>query len=183
MLLRFCRGAGRFPGWQAVTSVYAVAVLLVYGWTAYWIVWELPSWIYYLTLPEILLVISYTMVVNLLESLAVMVGVLLVSFVVPRSWFADRFSAAGSLLSIVVGLVLMYYSGPVQSAESFAYAPLIQMGLLFLAGLGLAILLARWRPLADFLDLLADRARIFLYLSLPFSALALLVVIIRNLAA
>jgi hypothetical protein len=171
----------RFPGWQAVTSVYAIVVLIVYGWTVYWILWKLPSWIYYLTFPEILLVVSYSMVVNLLESLAFILGVLILSYLVPKAWFTDRFCSAGSLLSILLGAVLMKFSARIQAADSFSYTPLIQIGVLFLAAIFVAIIVTRYRLVANLLDLVADRAKIFLYISLPVSVIALIVVAIRNL--
>jgi hypothetical protein len=171
----------RFPGWQAVTSVYAIIVLFVYGWTIYWILWELPSWIFYLTVSEILLVFSYSMVVNLLESLAFIFGVLILSILLPGAWFRDRFSSAGSLLSMLFGVTLIHFSGQIQAADNFSYAPLIQMGIFFIGAICIAILLSRFQPVAAFLDLLSDRAKIFLYISLPVSIVSLIVVIFRNL--
>jgi hypothetical protein len=156
-------------------------VLFVYGWTVYWILWEFPSWIFYLTLTEILLVVSYSMVVNLLESLVFIFGVLILSTLLPRAWFRDRFSSAGSLLSMLLGVMLIHFSGQIQSADSFSYTPLIQIGFFFVAALCLAILLSRYRPVATFLDLFSDRAKIFLYISLPVSILSLVIVILRNL--
>jgi hypothetical protein len=173
--------SSRFPGWQAVTSVYATIVLLVYGWTAYWIAWKFPSWIYYLTISEILWIICYAMVVNLLESLILIFGVLALGFLMPKTWLTDRFGPSGTLLSMLLVGILMYFSGPVQSAERFSYTPLIQIGISLLAALAIAVLLPLYRPAAAFLDLLADRAKIFLYILLPVSLVSLVMVILRNL--
>jgi hypothetical protein len=175
--------SNRFPGWQAVTSVYAMIVLLVYGWTIYWITWKFPSWIYYLTILEILWMICYAMVVNLLESLLFMIGILVLGILVPRAWLADRFAASGSLLSILIAGILMYFSAPIQLEEKFSYTPLIQMGISFLIASGIAMLLPLYPPIAAFLDLLADRAKIFLYILLPVSLLSLVIVIVRNLVS
>lgn len=171
----------RLPGWQAILSVYAIIVLFVYGWTVYWILWKLPSWIYYLTTAEILLIICYAMVVNLLESLAFFLGVLILGIVAPKAWFADRFGPVGSLLSILLGFMLIVFSAPIRAAESFSYTPLIQIGILVLAAFGLAMLLPRYRPASALLEQLADRAKIFLYISLPVSLVSLLIVIFRGL--
>lgn len=156
-------------------------VLLVYGWTVYWIAWKFPSWIFYLTTSEILWIICYALVVNLLESLILIFGVLVLGFLVPKAWLADRFGPVGTLLSILMAGVLMYFSQPIQLAERFSYAPLIQMGISFLAAFALATLLSRYRPVAAFLELLADRAKIFLYILLPISLVSLVIVILRNL--
>jgi hypothetical protein len=164
-----------------VTSVYAIIVLLVYGWTAYWIAWKFPSWMYYLTISEILWIICYTMAVNLLESLVLIFGVLVLGFLMPKAWLAERFGPSGTLLSILIAGILMYFSGPIQSAEHFSYTPLIQMGILLLVAFGTAMLLPLYRPVASFVDLLADRARIFLYILLPASLVSLVIVILRNL--
>ncbi len=171
----------RFPGWQAVASVYAIIVLFVYGWTVYWIIWKLPSWIYYLKMTEILSIICYALVVNLLESMVFILGVLLLCLLAPKAWFADRFGPAGTLLSILLGFMLIYFSAPIQAADTFSYTPLIQIGVFFLIALGLAMFLPRYQRVAAFLDLLADRAKVFLYISLPVSVVALIVVIVRDL--
>jgi hypothetical protein len=171
----------RFPDWSAILSVYAVIVLFVYGWTVYWVLWKLPSWIYYLTTAEILLIICYAVVVNLLESLAFILGVLVLGVVAPKAWFAERFASAGSLLSLLLGLILIGFSAPIRLADSFAYTPLIQIGALSLLALCMAMLVPRYRPVAAFLEQLADRAKIFLYLSLPVSFVSLVIVIFRSL--
>jgi hypothetical protein len=156
-------------------------VLLVYGWTVYWIAWKFPSWIYYLTASEILWIVCYAMVVNMLESLIFILGVLVLGFVAPKAWLADRFGPSGTLFSILIAGLLMYFSKPIQLAERFSYAPLIQMGISFLVALGIAMLLPLYRPAAAFLDLLADRAKIFLYILLPVSLVSLVIVVVRNL--
>jgi hypothetical protein len=156
-------------------------VLLVYGWTVYWIAWKFPSWIYYLTTSEILWIICYAMVVNLLESLMFIFGVLVLGFLVPKAWLADRFGPSGTLLSLLIAGVLMYFSEPIQLADKFSYTPLIQLGISFVVALGIAMLLPLYGPAAAFLDLLADRAKIFLYISLPVSLASLVIVVVRNL--
>jgi hypothetical protein len=121
------------------------------------------------------------MVVNLLESLAFILGVLILGFLLPKTWFADRFIPAGSLLTILLGLMLIRFSSQIQSADNFSYIPLIQMSVYFVVAICITLLLSRFQPVAAFLDFLSDRAKIFLYISLPVSILSLVIVILRNL--
>jgi hypothetical protein len=101
----------KIPNWPAIASVYAIAVIFIYGWTAYWFIWKLPSWIYYLSITEILTLIAYSAFANLLESLLVFSVPLVLAIILPKKWFFDRFVSAGSLLGLLIGGYLIYFCG------------------------------------------------------------------------
>jgi hypothetical protein len=79
----------RFPNRQAILQVYAVISFLISAWTIIAFLWKLSAWLLILNLGEIFTIFSYAMVVNLLESLAV----LLCALTTPR--FPRRFHRAG----------------------------------------------------------------------------------------
>lgn len=163
-----------------IVPVYATIVLVLYGWTILWFFWQYPGWLYFLNIGEILVVLAYSLATNFVESLIVLLVPIFVAFVLPRKWFADAFIARGVALVLPV-LGYLIYLAYQPHTENFDYpnealnlAPLVLVGtllLVFLAG--------RLGPMRKVLEDLADRAIISTYISIPFSILALLIVITR----
>jgi len=69
----------RLPDRQSLLGIYSVIVLLVFSWTLFTSFYKLPSWMFYLTLGQIASVYAYAFSVDLLESILVKAGVLLLS--------------------------------------------------------------------------------------------------------
>ncbi|MCJ7435647.1 MAG: hypothetical protein MUO77_19360 [Anaerolineales bacterium] len=172
----------KIPTGSAAASVYAITVILIYGWTAYWFMWKLPSWIYYLSITEILTIAAYSALANLFESLLIFSAPLVLAIIFPKQWFSDRFVSAGSLLGLLTGGYLIYFSSVSGAAGSFSYAPLIQAVVFFIIAVGIAMFASRARVLSNLIEAFTDRAKIFLYLSLPLSVLSVFVVVARNLS-
>ncbi len=172
----------RFPPSKSIIPVFAVIVFMIYAWTIVHFLWALPSLFYYLNLGEILAVLSYRILVDLVESLA-MIGVLLVaSFVLPPRILRDAFIARGVAASaILIGSVMLFWDRFTAVGLSLAnYAPLwlvVTLG----ATLGLSFLAAKVRFLSAGLEFLSDRFIVFLYILMPLTALALVDVLVRNL--
>jgi len=171
----------KIPNGSAIASVYAVTVILIYGWTAYWFIWKLPSWIYYLSITEILTIAAYSAFANLFESLLIFSAPLALTIIFPKQWFLDRFISAGGLLVLLLGGYLIYFPS-ISAAGSFSYAPLIQAVVFFIVAIGLSILASRVHIVSNLIETFADRAKVFLYLSLPVSVLSVFVVVVRNLS-
>ncbi len=166
---------------SAIGSVYAIAVLLVYGWTAYWFVWKLPSWIYYLSISEILLNVAYSAITNFFESLVVLSAPLLLAILLPVNMFSDRFVSAGSLLTLQLAGIFFYLSSIPEIEGAFSYIPFLLAAVLFLIAVGVSVAVSRVSLVTNIVEAFADRAKIFLYLTLPVSGLSLIVVLARNL--
>ena len=170
----------RLPSTQQVAAVYGVIVLIVYGWTLYWFAWKLPSWLYFLSVGEMLVALAYSMVVNLIESLIVLFALLLLCAILPPRWFRDRFTALGTVLVILSMIALAYYLGAIIALQDFP-PHLRWYVLLAVAGIALVVfLVSRVKFLVKFLEEIANRAVIFLYVFLPLSAISFIVVLIRN---
>ena len=71
---------GRLPERKNILGVYAVIVTLVYSWTLFTSFYKLPSWMFYLTIWQILSVYAYAFSVNLLESILALTGILILEF-------------------------------------------------------------------------------------------------------
>ena len=120
------------------------------------------------------------MVVNLLESILVLLAPLFMSIILPQKWFHDRFVTKGTLL-VVLGLgYLMYFNNHLQYQIPFPVGLVTWMPAIVIAIIVLVFLIDRFRFLDRVLDEVSSRLLIFLYISIPVSLVSLLVVLIRN---
>ena len=173
----------KLPNRRQFAQVFAVASLLIYGWTTYRFLEKLPSWLFYLTFSEILANYSYTLVFNLLEALLFSSLILLLNLLLPTKYFMERFVARGSLLAIFSLGYLSYLALAVGQSkasqfpmELFKWAPLVLLVILIVS-----ILLPRIEWIQKITNEFADRAVIFLYILLPLSGLGVLLFGINNL--
>jgi hypothetical protein len=167
----------RVPDTNQFLPVYGLIVMLVYGWSLYQFIWNLPSWLKFLTLGEIGSVLAYTIVTDLAESLLILMGLIIVSVILPKKWFRDDFIVRGGgsvLYLLILFMVIARNTTPYEQLVSkYAIRGLIDFSFL-------QLMLGEIRLLRKIVSELADRSTIFLYLSIPSSALALIVVLIRS---
>ena len=172
--------SSRFPKQNEIAAVYAVIVLIVYGWTILKFNYNLPGWLFFLNVGEILGVLAYSMVTNLLESIVVLLGVIAAGVLLPRKWFSEAFIARGASLSILVLGLMMYIAGQFSTKEYYP-AEIIRWTPAILVLIATVVyLLGRLQFTRQAIEFFADRAVIFLYISIPVSVLSLLTVLIRN---
>jgi hypothetical protein len=172
----------KLPGAAQLAPVYALVVLFVYGWTLGWFFWKLNSWLYYLTAGEILTILAYALATNLLESLLLLAPAVGLSLALPRRWFLDQFAARGSAFVLPWLIYFVFVASQFVSREQFrqslvtALAPLV-----LVLSVSMVAAVGRWSPFRKIIQDFSERATIFLFLSIPASAAALLTVIARNL--
>ena len=172
--------AKRIPNLEQITRIYAVAVVMIYPWSISRFFWRLPSWLYFSSVSDIAATFAYMTVVNLLESLLVLLAPLFLSVVLPQNWFYDHFVTKGTLL-VLFGLgYLMYFANHLQyqtpfPVQLFTWTPVIAIAILILV-----FLIGQFRFLDRILDEVTNRLLIFLYISIPVSLLSFVVVLIRN---
>jgi hypothetical protein len=171
----------RLPNFDSILPVFAVIAFMVYGWTLVVFLWKLPSWILYLTLGEIFVVLAYSLTAALLESLTALAVLLLISALLPSEWLREVFVVRGTIASLVgLGAVMLYMNRYAAIGYDFINV-LIPWSL---AGLGLTVLAAflagRNRFLVRTAAWLADQLTVFVYLFVPASLVSLLVVLYRN---
>jgi hypothetical protein len=87
----------RLPPKNEIFPVYAILVFLIFSWALYRFFWYLPSWLEYLSLPAVLVVLSYSLAFALFESLVMMGVFLLLNLCLPAALFRRHFVAQGSL--------------------------------------------------------------------------------------
>jgi hypothetical protein len=162
----------RFPSFEHLLAVFSLTVFLSYSWSMYNFLYQLPSWSHYLAVSEIGVILAYMLSFNLLESLVIFISLVLLSLIIPWSWFRASFTAAGSIILLIstCAILLNHYinlSIPVYS--------------LFILLIILVIFLAyRWSRLAEILEAFSERFTAFLYLLIPMSLISVIIVLIRN---
>lgn len=172
----------RLPERRSILGVYATAVFLVYGWTLLASFWKVPSWLYFLRIGDILSVYAYAFVIDFAESLLLLGLMLSVGLLLPQSWWNAQFASKGVLwVTVLMGsaMVRLYTNRSPDSWESIVSGQRLWWGLTLLLALLLSLVVSYVPFLRRGLENLADRLVVFLYLYLPLTALALIVVFAR----
>jgi len=171
--------SSRIPKQREIAPVYAVIVMMVYGWTILKFNYNLPGWLFFLNLEEILSIFAYSTVTNLFESLFVLAGVMTAGITLPRKLFSDAFIARGTSLAVFVLGFMMHTASQFKTKEAYP-AEIVRWAPAVLILIGLVVyMIGRIRFLRRVIELFADRAIIFLYLSIPISVLSMILVLFR----
>jgi hypothetical protein len=169
----------RFPAWDQIAPVYAVSVLVLYGWTLLWFLWKFSGWLYQLTIPEILVVLAYSLFTSFLESLIVTGLPALAAALLPGRWLKEGFAGKGialivPVLGYMIALAFQFQNKTDYPTDLLNWAP----GIVALSVL-LAWTVARVAILRRAVEWFGDRLTVFLYLSIPASLISLVVVAVR----
>ena len=169
----------KLPPLDEILAVYGTIVFVLYGWTSITFSWKVPSWLYVLSLGEIVSIVSYSLASNLLECTTLLFIFLLLALLLPSKWLRDKFIIRASIMTYI----LTFW------AAAFNLSTLIQLpttndlilfAVMACLTLGMAIMIAeRVSSFRKFLFSLASRLTVFLYLWIPLSALGILVVVFR----
>jgi hypothetical protein len=170
----------KIPKLEEIAPVYAVIVMMIYPWTLTRYFWKLSSWILFASVGDLAVFFAYMVVVNLLESILVLLVPLTLSIILPRRWFYDHFKTRGVAL-VLFGLgFLIYLNRNMHADSSFPLTLVRWTPVAAIAILTLAFLVDQVGFFRKLLEELANRLTVFLYISIPVSAIAVLVVLIRN---
>ena len=175
----------KLPKADAILAVFAVISAMTYGWTLLAFLWKLPSWLHYLTPGEILSVYSYSLLTDFSESTLYLALLLLLCVLLPARILSEAFVRRGTALSLCALGGMMANLGFYINNEAGLIGPLPAWLVIAVGAITLMVLLdtlsGKYPLFAYALIGLADRLTIFLYLNLPLTAIALVVVAVRNL--
>ena len=171
----------RLPRWTQIIPVFGIIILIVYGWALMWFFWEVPSWLYYLHIGEVLVLLAYTLATNFAESLAVLCGPLLLALVLPKKWFSDVFVARGTALALAALGCFIFLAKQFTDKDAYPTFWLRIPTVLLVAAViaALVYLCGRILLVRKALEALADRVSIFTYILVPLSLISVLVVAVR----
>ena len=176
---------GRLPDSKSILGVYAIIVTLVYSWTLFTSFYKLPSWMFYLTISQILSVYAYSFSIDLLESIIALTGVFFLEFTLFLALRnRDEFQARSILVVLVVLISSMSRLALFQTyedIEAFLSGELIWWAITLPSGMLLAVFASKSKIIRNILEGIAERTTVFLYIYLPLSFISLIVVIARNL--
>jgi len=169
----------RLPAFHEISSFYAIIVFLVYSWTSVAFFWKVPSWQFYLSPGEIVIVLAYVLAAKLLESLLILLAFLFASFVLPSGWLSDKFVLRSSIVIFAFTFwVTVFDLNSLAQVLTNRDVLFFVIGFPFTAGLG--ILLADRMPLVRrFMAFVSDQLIVFLYIWLPLSLIGILIVFLR----
>lgn len=176
----------KLPSRQEALAVFSVILFIVYSWTLYRTFWWVPSWLEYLSIWGILVIIAYALAFALFESLVLMGVISVLSLLLPRRIFKDQFIVQGSTLSLVLGVgafLIQRNVGVIYRLEleqTLLYPALILAGVILLA-FSFSLVFRKIRILSRLALMIAERMTIFVYLYVPLGLIGLLVVVARNL--
>lgn len=177
----FMKSFNRFPAFDQILAVYAVAAFMLFSWSLLWFFWNVPSWLHFMNLGVMFATLSYTVAASFLEGLTFLVLLLIVAFILPPTWFRDHFTPRGSAVTIsLLGLIMLRDYWIV--SENYFLKPMTTFGLVLAALMAILLFLTvKFSWMAKALSVLADRLTIFLYVFVPLSILSILNVLLRNL--
>ena len=170
----------KLPDRVTIKPVFATAIFMTHSWTIMRYLWELPGWMHYVEAGDMLVILAYSLSSALLESLAILAPLLIMTIFLPKS-FSDNFAPLGSAIVIFLAVwslvVLMSMISQRLSPASFLVWPLV----LIIGVLCLSFLIHRYAVLNKAMTALANRMEVFLYLYVPLGLLSLTYLCIRYL--
>ena len=174
----------RMPDRKNILAVYAVIVTLVYSWTLFTSFYKLPSWLFYLSLGQILSVYAYSFSVNLVESIIALTGILLLEFtifLVLKN--KEEFQSRSIILTTVLLGTSMLRLALFQSYEdinAFLSGEVLWWVIAVPSGLILAVFAPKIKLVRTILESFAERATVFVYIYIPLSLISIIVIIVRG---
>ena len=175
---------GRLPDSKSILGVYAIIVTLVYSWTLFTSFYKLPSWMFYLTISQILSVYAYSFSIDLVESVIALIGVLFLEFTIFLALRnREEFQARSIILAVVVLGTSMLRLALFQSYEdinAFLGGEVLWWAIAIPLGLILAVFIPKIRVVRNILEGFAERATVFVYIYIPLSLVSLIAVLVRN---
>ena len=170
----------KIPRWGHIIPVYAVIVMMVYVWSLFQYFWRLSSWLNFSTLGQVGGIYVYTVAVNFIESLLILLVLLALSVILPSKWFSEEFVVKGSTLTLLTLGGLMVFN---QTLFEDILHPSVLLPKLLAFGAVTAFLMflfGRIGFLKKTMEEIANRMTVFLYIWMPITAISVLVLLVRN---
>ena len=147
--------------------------------------YELPGWLYYMSITNILILLAYMLSFSLVESFMILGFIVLLCMIFPTRYFKSVFIAQGSMQVFIITALAYSLRGRVEyfaAMERWIFAALflVLIGFLVLMLIILSKIFSRFPVVEKWVSSLADRFTIFLYLYVPLGVLSALVIVVRN---
>lgn len=171
----------RFPKLQEIILVYAVNVVILYTFSLWFSFQDFSrNWILYLDIEDILGVFAYIIIGAFIETLLIIGFLIFVYFLFPPSIAQGRFVLYGTILTISFLLALMLRDETLVGISHILKNNNMVFTLFIASALTLSLVAERIKIARSTIETFADRCVIFLYIYLPLSLLAVVIIAIRN---
>ena len=174
--------ARRLPDQKSISLVFGTAVFLTYTWTLFVSFWSFPSWMFFLTASQLISNYAYAFAINFIEALLLTAFVLFLCIITPGRWWLDDFVPFSVIttLCVVTSLTLRaYIAGQAVTASGFVAGERQWFLGSILVLIILIVLTRKVAFLKTMLVGLADRFTIFLYLYIPLTIAAFVLLVVR----
>ena len=175
----------KLPLRKELLAVFSTAVFITFSWSIYRMFFQVPSWLFYLTLNDILWITAYVVGFALLESALLLGFMILLSILYPAKHFKAKFVAQSSLVLLVLTIGALLYQQNIGMLKWWGWLEFLIFILAFIASLTLLVLsfsflFDRLARLKSLMEAIADRLTVFSLIYIPLGVLGLLVIIFRN---
>jgi len=173
----------RLPSRHELALVFAACVFPVHVWTIINVLREVPAWVLRLSAWQLVGVISYALLVALVESVLLFVGLVVLGTVLPRVVFGDGDGFVAQAVMIVLltsaWAVVAHYNTDV--IRLWGLRKFALWGMIYLASLGAGYALVRTvGKVEQVLRAVVERVSILSYAYVVADLAAVVVVIVRN---
>jgi hypothetical protein len=175
----------KFPGWQASLPVFSLILFIVYSFTTYRMLFQIPSWLYSHSKADIFFLASYVFAFAFIECTMLFLFILLMNLILPSQFFRAHFIAQGSLVVTAFtfwALILKLYARGYEFndlREPFEWLLIFALSLVVTL-LAASILMKRHQRIEELIESIGDRMVIFTWIYAPVGLVSLLIVLVRN---
>lgn len=171
----------RLPQRSQTMAVFAACALPIFAWSIIRVLRELPSWLLRLSVWDLVGVLAYTQAFALIESVVLLVGILVLSILLPARLLRDELVPVATALVLLASfwMILIHFYG--ERLRDLGAPILLVTVFLILASLLITYALTlRNQRLSQVVSLFNERLSMLSYLYLSIGTLSLLVVLLRN---
>jgi hypothetical protein len=175
----------KLPTRQEVFAVFSVAVFITFTWAIYRMFYQVPSWLFYLNLNNILTISAYVVGFAFLESAFLLGFLIILPIVYPERYFKKKFVAQSSIILLALTIGALLYQQNIGMLKKWGLVELILFMAAFLASVTSLIvifshLFDRFTRFKGIIDAMAERLTVFSLIYLPMGILGLVIMFARN---
>ena len=176
----------KFPSFPEIVLVLSTIVFINFSWSIGRMFRIIPSWLYFLSVWDLIPILTYVLAFALVESSLIIGLLLFLSFLLPPRYLKNHFKTQGSLMAIMFGAIAIlahrYLSitYPWSPRQIIVYSTLAVSAVVFFALVISYISVSRSTRFENLIFGLVEHMSIFFYIYVPLGILGLIVIGIRN---
>ncbi|MGD2148904.1 MAG: hypothetical protein PVH41_19585 [Anaerolineae bacterium] len=171
----------RCPTKQESISLFAACAFPVHSWAVLWFLHRLPSWILFLKPWDLVGIFAYVQAFALFESAVLFLIVVALSLVLPGMAPDHSLVSRGCVIVLVHAFWILVLHGVGGDIPSWGRFRVLFLLGLYLVSFGSSLALVyRSSHVAEYLEMLAERLVVMLYVYVPLGATGLVLVVLPD---